>query len=229
MLKLIQLEMKKQKLGWYVRGAGIAIIIISFFMWLMPYAEDNGEPTFTSYADALSIGGLFVRAVFIVFGSVLLSRFIIDEYKTKTVSVMFTYPIARKKLIMAKMLLILFLILVTMIIATVIVSLVFLAVNSHYHFLPGKPDGTVLLHMGIQLFIQTLSAAGISLIPLYFGMRKKSVPTTIVSSVILMGLLSSSNKGYTLSSSVTIPLILGIIGFLVAYLSFRNVDKADIV
>lgn len=229
MLKLIQLEIKKQKLGWYVRGAIIAIIIISFFMWLMPYAEEEGEISFASYAEALSIAGLLVRAVFTVFASVLISRFIIDEYKNKTVSVMFTYPVERKKLIMAKMLLILSVTLVTMIIGTLVVVLAFLAINSNFHFLPGKPDGSVLLHTGIQLFIQTLSAAGISLIPLYFGMRKKSVPSTIVSSVIITTLLGSTSPGFSLSSNVTIPLIFGVVGVAIAYLSFRNIDKTDIV
>lgn len=229
MLRLIQLEMKKQKLGWYVRGACIATVIIAFFMWLMPYTEDSGDPAFAGYAEALSAAGLFVRAVFIVFASVLLSRFIIDEYRNKTMNVMFTYPVQRKRLIMAKMLLILSLTFVSMIIATLIVCLVFLAVNSRFHFIPGTPEGSVLLHAGIRLFVQTLSAAGVSLIPLYFGMRKKSVATTIVSAVIIMALLSSNNQGFTLSTSVAIPLILGILGFLVAYLSFRNVDKTDIL
>lgn len=229
MLKLIQLEIKKQKLGWYVRGAVIAIIIVSFFMWLMPYAEDEGKIAFASYAEALSMAGLIVRAVFTVFASVLLSRFIIDEYRNKTVSVMFTYPVERKKLIMAKLLLILSLTFITMFVGTFVVVLAFLAINSNFHFLPGKPDGSVLLHTGIQLFIQTLSSAGISLIPLYFGMRKKSVSATIVSSVIIIVLLSANSPGYSLSSNVIIPLIFGVIGFAIAYLSLRNIDKTDIV
>ncbi|MWV44459.1 ABC transporter permease subunit [Paenibacillus sp. HJL G12] len=229
MLKLMQLEIKKHKLGWYARGAAIAVVIISFFMWLMPYTEDYGEAGFNDYVEALSAAGLIVRAVFIVFASVLISRFIIDEYKNKTVSVMFTYPVQRKKLIIAKMLLILSLTFVTMIISTFIVILVFLVVNSQFHFIEGKPDGALFLHTGIQLFIQTLCATGVSLIPIYFGMRKKSVASTIVSSVFIMLLLSGNAQGFSLSSNVAIPLILGAIGFVIAYLSFRNIDKTDMV
>ncbi|MED5015899.1 ABC transporter permease [Paenibacillus chibensis] len=229
MLRLIQLEMKKQKLGWYVRGACIAIIIVSIFLCILPIMKDTGEKVFTGYEDALSVVGLLVRAVFTVFASVLLSKLIIDEYKNKTINVMFTYPIERKKLLMAKMLLILSLTLATIIIGTFIVILIFMAVNSYFHFVPGQPEGSVLLHTGIQLFIQTLSAGGISLIPLYFGMRKKSVSATIVSSVIITMLLGVNSPGFSLSSNVTVPLIFGVAGFVIAYLSLRNIDKTDII
>ncbi|MDR0269905.1 ABC transporter permease [Paenibacillus sp.] len=244
MLKLIRMEMKKQKLAWFYRGAVIATILCAGFMFLIAYTEGGGDPAFGSFADAytergggpafegfadaLSIAGLLCRAVFIVFASVLLSRFIIEEYKNKTISLLFTYPIERKNLIMAKMLLVLALTLGAMLISTFITCTSILVLNSYFPFIPGKLEAGVLLHTGIQLLIQTLSAACLSLIPLYFGMRKKSVPTTIVSSIIIVGLVSSNNQGYSLSNNITVPLILGIIGLLIAYLSFRNVDKTDV-
>lgn len=245
MLKLIRMEMKKQKLAWFYRGAVIATILCAGFMLLIAYTEGGGDPAFgsvadiaytergggpafASFADALSIAGLLCRAVFIVFASVLLSRFIIEEYKNKTISLLFTYPVERKKLIMAKMLLALALTFGAMLISTLIICISILALNSHFQFIPGKPEAGVLLHTGIQLLIQTLSAACLSLIPLFFGMRKKSVPTTIVSSIIIVVLVSNNTQGLSLSTNITIPLILGVIGLLIAYLSFRNVDKTDV-
>ncbi|GIO31902.1 MULTISPECIES: ABC transporter permease [Paenibacillus] len=228
MLRLIRLEMKKQKLAWFYRGAVIATILMAGFIFLIVFTEGKGDPAFGSFADALSTVGLLCRAVFIVFASVLLSKLIIEEYRNKTISILFTYPVERKKLIMAKMLLVLALTFGAMLISTFIICTSFLALNSHFQFVSGKPEAGVLLHTGIQLLIQTLSAAGLSLIPLFFGMRKKSVPTTIVSSILIGGLISSNNQGFSLGANITVPLILGVIGILVAYLSFRNVDKNDI-
>ncbi|MGV2644578.1 ABC transporter permease subunit, partial [Clostridium perfringens] len=75
------------------------------------------------------MAGLLCRAVFIVFASVLLSRFIIEEYKNKTISLLFTYPVERKKLIMAKMLLALALTFGAMLISTLITCISILALN----------------------------------------------------------------------------------------------------
>ncbi|MDI3410257.1 ABC transporter permease subunit [Bacillus sonorensis] len=59
-------------------------------------------------ADAgstLLLLGTFVRSVFIVFAGVLIAKLIIGEYKNRTITVMFTYPVSRKKLMAAKLLL----------------------------------------------------------------------------------------------------------------------------
>lgn len=50
-------------------------------------------------ADAgstLLLLGTFVRSVFIVFAGVLIAKLIIGEYKNRTITVMFTYPVSRK-------------------------------------------------------------------------------------------------------------------------------------
>ncbi|MNR47136.1 hypothetical protein D3C85_1661970 [compost metagenome] len=74
-----------------------------------------------------------------------------------------------------------------------------------------------------------VSAAGISLIPLFFGMRRHSVPFTIVSAVLIVSLLSSNNNGFALSNVIAIPIALCFIGILIAYMTIRNVDTKDVV
>lgn len=52
-----------------------------------------------SMADAASMLlfiGIFVRSVFIVFAGVLIAKLVIGEYKNRTITVMFTYPVSRK-------------------------------------------------------------------------------------------------------------------------------------
>ena len=69
---------------------------------------------------------------------------------------------------------------------------------------------------------------GMSLLPLVIGLRRKSVSATIVSSIFIVMIVASNNFGVSLSSIVAIPLSLAAIGVLGTYLSFRNIDRADV-
>ena len=51
----------------------------------------------------------------------------------------------------------------------------------------------------MTIVINALASTGMGLIPLYFGMRKKSVPATIVSAVLIVSIVCSNNGGYSLS------------------------------
>ncbi|RIU90567.1 hypothetical protein D1864_13590 [Oceanobacillus picturae] len=67
-----------------------------------------------------------------------------------------------------------------------------------------------------------------SLIPLFFGMIKYSVPATITSSILIIAILSSpfdSGIGSNLFSYAIIPIMLGIIDFGVASLVISRVVK----
>lgn len=81
-------------------------------------------------------------------------------------------------------------------------------------------------------FISAFMISGISLIPLFFGMRKKSTPTTITSAVII-GMLISSNFGpgngqVSLFNFIAIPIVLCLLGIFISYLSYRKIDKIDV-
>ncbi|SMF91342.1 ABC-2 family transporter protein [Paenibacillus uliginis N3/975] len=229
MLKLMKLELKKHKMGWYWKGALIASFLIIVLIGLISYVEEQDlKEAFSTFDEMFTAMSVMVRVVFVIFAAVLIGKLIINEYNNKTISIMFTYPVPRKKLIAAKLLLIMGITFITILISNVTVIAVFIALNSVLHIIPGTPSMELLINEGIQMLIQGLSAAGISMIPLYFGMRKKSVAATIVSSFILITLLNN-NGGFYISSFIVIPITLGIIGLLIAYMSFRNVENVDVV
>ena len=230
MLNLMKLEMKKNKMGWYFRGAVIANLIMVLFMCLMPYVEGtDGEPAFTGLAEALSVIGTIVRVTFVIFAAVLFSKLIIDEYKKNTISVLFTYPIQRKKIICAKILLITAITFIAIVVSNVFVSGTFNMFNQYFNLVPNDLSSDWLSPALINIIVQAIAATGMSLICLYFGMRKKSVPVTIVSSFLIIGLVNSNNMGHSLSNIIAIPLSLAAIGVIIAYVTFRNIDRVDIV
>ncbi len=80
--------------------------------------------------------------------------------------------------------------------------------------------------------ISAFMISGISLIPLFFGMRKKSTPTTITSAVII-GMLISGNVGagngqVSMFDFIAIPIVLCLLGIFISYLSYRKIDKVDV-
>jgi len=230
MLHLIKLELKKGRFNSYLWGSMIAYGIIASFLMLLYFVEGKAQidPAFQNYSDMLQVIDIMVRATFIIYASVLLSKLIITEFKDKTMALLFTYPISRKKLIFAKLSIVFVWVFANVIIANLIIDALFIAINSRFGYVSDTLTSEILVQHAIYVVMQALGAAGMSLLPLAFGMRKKSVPATIVSSILIVAVICSNNMGFSLSSIIAIPLSLAAIGILISYLSFRNIDRVDV-
>jgi hypothetical protein len=93
------------------------------------------------------------------------------------------------------------------------------------------PDTLTVSTLGQQsarTLMNALATSFVGLVPLYIGMRKYSVPATIITSVLIVSLLFSNNNGFTLSSIVFIPISFAILGTLVAYAAIRRIEYKDI-
>ncbi|MFC8151982.1 ABC transporter permease [Bacillus paralicheniformis] len=232
MLNLIKLEFKKTKLGWYYKGAVIANLCILGFLCLIGSEEKNltqGQMAMADAGSTLLLLGTFVRSVFIVFAGVLIAKLIIGEYKNRTITVMFTYPVSRKKLIAAKLLLTGGLTFLTMIVSELIVAVIFSQLNDVYQFSPEKLTMQAIGNEIGSMLIYAASSTGLSFIPLYFGMRKQSVPATIVTSCILTSLIGQQNPGFSIASIIYIPVSLAVIGIVIAFWSIRKIDWEDVL
>lgn len=229
MLKLIKLEIKKFKLAGYLKtvmfiNLGIMIALCGIYF----AKKSEGITTLGTYKESFEMIGVLVRAAFIVFASVLISKLIIDEYRNNTISILFTYPINRKKIMLAKILLIAGFTFVNILLSSVFIGFMFFLADLGLNFVPEQLTSGTLTESIIQMPLTAFAAAGMGLIPLYFGMIKKSVPVTIVTSILLISLTNTTVDDFTLSKILAIPIVLGLIGVLVAYFSVRNIDHVDI-
>jgi ABC-type transport system involved in multi-copper enzyme maturation permease subunit len=229
-LKLMKLEIKKVKMGGYIRGALIANLVIIALLALLIFASrSEGDVEFTSFAFTFSIVDTMVKATFIVFAAVLIARFIIEEYKSNTITVLFMYPINRKKLIVAKLLIVVLFTFISIVISNIFIDFTLYIINNFYNFIPDKLSVSLILTNFMNICINALACTGMGLIPLYFGMRKKSVPATIVSSILIVSIVCSNNGGYSLSNIIAVPITLSIIGVFITYLSIRNIEHVDVI
>ncbi|MEK4329982.1 ABC transporter permease [Paenibacillus sp. FSL R7-0312] len=229
MLKLIRLELRKSKFD-FLKGMLIADLAILGFMILIAFTEmDDGE--FSTYTDLFDGVFVFVKATFIIFASVLISKLVIDEYKNNTITVLFMYPVPRKMLLAAKLIIVFLFTFLSIFLSDAVISGILTGVD---YFVPDVIQGTLTQELITTQLMKAgtdaLYAAGIALIPLYFGMRRKSVPATIVSAVLIVMLISSGfgNGGFRMGNLIWISLSLALVGVGIAYLSIRNIEHQDV-
>ncbi|MFZ7803682.1 ABC transporter permease [Bacillus thuringiensis] len=229
MLRLMKLEMKKFKLGWYVRRAIIAnIAILALMIFTSIVAQVEGDPEIRDPQMMLLTASTLVRATFIIFGSVLIARLIISEYKNKTILLMFSYPINRKKMMISKLVITATLTCITVIVSNILIVGIFFGIDSYFSILPNPFTVEQLTQEGIKLVPLAIATAGISLIPIYFGMRKRSVPATIVSSLIVVSIAMNTNPAFSTATFLPLQIALAAIGVVIAYYGIKNIEKEDI-
>lgn len=237
MLNLIRLELRKINFKKYLGGYLVSMMVLIAFVVAMFYAllnpelmdmELNGEKLVVEYDSIIKFIETLTALTFTIFSSVILSRLVIGEYKNKTITLMFMYPINRKKLIFSKLLIVFLFTYLSILIADVLMGSVFILMNSYFHLITEKQTVEFIYATLIGFVFQALSSAGVSLIPLFFGMRKKSVPTTILSAVLISCFIYGNIGNVNLSSIVIIPVTLALAGILIAYLSIRNIEHADV-
>jgi ABC-type transport system involved in multi-copper enzyme maturation permease subunit len=229
MLHLVKLEWRKFRLGGIFKVAVIANLCIMGFILLIGWdGKNEGDPAFGNYAEAFTVVGMFVQMTFVIYASVLLAKIVVEEYRNHTICLLFLYPISRKKLLAAKLLAVSAITFGLIIVSDVLVSTWFYFLNEKQHYVTDPLTAGLLVKQGLRFLLHAASATGMSLIPLFIGMRKKSVPATIVSSILIVALLNSGDAGSTLSSVIAVPILFGIAGVCIAYLSVRNVEHTDV-
>ncbi|MBO9129497.1 ABC transporter permease [Bacillus sp. 165] len=228
MIRLIKLEWAKAAFGRLFKFTLIGNVLLTF--WFIFNAAPNEE--YDNYEIVFMDIGSYVRMMYIVIASVLIARVVIDEYKNKTISVLFTYPVPRKKLFIAKVLLICSVTFGLVICSNVIIAIVFLCVDMKFHYIPETLTVVILLREMAKMVIFSIAAVGASLVPLFFGMRRKSVSATTVSAFIVLlvfintFLISAIYQSW--KSSILLSLLWVTMGIGMSYAAIRNLDKEDV-
>ncbi|MGH1288714.1 ABC transporter permease [Bacillus toyonensis] len=233
MLRLIKLEWKKHQLSSHFKGVAICIIAIFAVVSLMALGvKEEGDLLLSDFTQQMAAANIFIRITFIIFSSVILSRLVIEEYRNKTIQLLFMYPLQRKMLMRAKLTIVFCFCFVSTIIATFIISLLVFFVSPMMGLIDTPATIGEIIATVPTAIISAFMISGISLIPLFFGMRKKSTPTTITSAVII-GMTISGNYGpgngqVSMFDFIAIPIALCLLGIFISYLSYRKIDKIDV-
>ena len=108
--KLIELEWRKNRIGNWVRWAALLGAALGLLIFAMAFLGIANDPE-TGVPDAVPGHGgisspieLLTSMCFLVFTGVMLSVFIVGAYQNGTMSLVFSYPVRRQKLLAAQML-----------------------------------------------------------------------------------------------------------------------------
>ena len=226
---LIKQELKRITINSHLVGLAIANVIICFLSVSTFLFIRLGENTLVNIGlpaiqlNTLDISLMLVRATLIVWQSVFIAILIVEEYKNKTISLLFTYPVNRTRLIMAKIIL-----LCSVMLLFHIGSLIF---QNGVIYLLSKQFEFVTYSWGNLLWqiVITISTILLGLFPLFVGMLKKSTIATIVSSLIIVAMVSNS-QGAT-AGLLSIPLFsltFGLIGMIFSAITIKKMITSDL-
>ncbi|NOU66881.1 ABC transporter permease subunit [Paenibacillus sp. LMG 31461] len=220
--KLIKLELKKTK--W--RGLLLSAVITNLIVALWVIGSDVPNNEIRSYDRAFESIMNYAGITFIIFGSVLMSRMVIDEYRNKTITLLFAYPVPRNQIFLAKLIIIGVWTFATVLFNNVFVLLSLLFFNSHNHYIIETLTHDRLMKEAIRILIFAFACGSVSLIPLYFGMIRKTMPALIVSSFLLsnatMVIVNNISVENSYGKYVIAALLCFTLGVLMAYAGVRR-------
>ena len=233
MLNLMKLEWNKHRLERYFISYFISVMSIFGFAVLIALDTKNSmESPMRSFNEFMSLVTILTNITFIIFGSIILSRLIISEFRMKTMQVMFTYPINRKKLLFAKLTLAFLFTAGCLFISVWLIQIATYLIQPSLELFEGSLTAPDLLATIPKTITNAFMMGAIALIPLFFGMRKKSTATTITSATIISflinGTVSNDSETFNLGEIIIIPLLLALLGLGIAYLSFRKINETDV-
>ncbi|MGG2066131.1 ABC transporter permease [Bacillus sp. S14(2024)] len=234
MRELIKLELKKVDLKTYLIATVAITAVLLGLITLLGYVSHNeGDvemQNFTFYKSLIPLGQSMILVAFGVLSSVMYSKIIVEAYNAKQATLLFMYPISRRKMMIAKLVSVYIFVFCAYLLSSLFIFPCLILINSILHFMS---DSFVLSYLLNSLIQFSLLASSIGVISVGIGFIKKSVPTTILSSVILGSIFC--NIVFNLTSSANVAnlfnlfLILILIGAVVStFFLTNNVKKMEV-
>ncbi len=192
MLKMMKLEMRRNHLGSYVTASIISGFVLIGFMYFVAYvAQVENEPDFQTYPNIFLFTSIVSMIIFSVLSSVMYARFVIEEYSGTRLLLLFSYPVNRKKVLLAKVGIVVLFTTIAMIICNIPAVLIFSLTESFIPIVNDTLSIGLVISIIKMILVLSISVNGICIIAMRIGFVKKSIPTTIVTSFILSAMFAN--------------------------------------
>ena len=233
MWKLIRLEWKKNDTKKYIINQAIVIAVLGLLLFAMCYLVPiDNEPGMTDSVPEIESMAvqidLLTNLSFLIFTSAMLSSFIIKAYKNKTQSLMFSYPISRKKIILSQMMAVWIYCAAALFLGKLLIYLLLYLTSLVEVGFPLGYDMTSVSFY-IQIILKTVLTVSLGFITLYIGKKMRSSKAAIISSFLLFFVMNGNIGDLTLRKNIILPLLLLGVSLICAFLTIRNVEKEDIM
>lgn len=233
MKTLFQLELRRTNFRTYAISALIIAVTMLGFLYLFAYApmlepNDADMAIFSGYENLIPLYGVLNMAVFCVLAAVMYSKLIIEEYSGKRPILLFSYPINRKKILLSKLCIVFVFTVVAMFISNLLIFIIFGVSEQFLHLVSGNFTYSIMFQAIETTLIMSLIAASIGIVAVGIGFIKKSVPTTIVSSVLIASLMCNIVVNTT-SSRITMYIFVAVMIFIGIMFSAILMKKVEVM
>ncbi len=198
MMKLIKLELKRNNIRTYLLASAVSCVVLLGFIYLIANAaqlEDSSarEIAFRSYTNIFRLIGIISLVIFSIMSATMYSKLIIGEYTGKRAALLFSYPVSRNKILLSKLLLVFVFTSVSMLICTAIPYIVFSITESVSPIVVQDVMTMGLIEDALKtLGVSVLALGGIGIVSLRIGFIQKSVPTTLISALLLSAIYGNT-------------------------------------
>lgn len=232
MFNLMKLEFKKFRFRFISKGTIIAnLVILGFLVMVACIGKAEQDAMCENIIEWISAINIFSLGTFIVYGATVLAKLVLSEYRTKTIQLMFMYPINRKKLLLAKLMIVYLFTAINVAFSNVFLIAAMSIIEYFLDTVPGQFDLVNIMHAMPLIGTSIIMSGFLAIVPLFFGMRKKSTSHTIVASIIVVMLTCSSSGSISMSYTLVKLLIVGGIAILSFILSvghmLNNIDNIE--
>lgn len=235
MMKLIKLELERNKLKPYIMASLLLLAFGFGFCFLTAYMPQLEPSQLSQYTDGtistdisiftewkgfISLISLLFAASLGVLSAVMHAKFTVEEYTGKRAILLFSYPIKRSNILFAKCSLVFLFTVIAVTICNIAAIGTFALFSNVFHIMPLKFTFETLGTLFITTAVSALLSAGIGLVAMRIGFWRKSLIVTIITSFLLIiplsNLMSFSPENSLLINLIGmgILLLLGLMLFL---------------
>ncbi|SFA72257.1 ABC transporter permease [Clostridium frigidicarnis] len=229
MINLITLEMKKIKIKTYVLASIISCIVLigfTYFISVVSYIEK--DPLFENYQNIFKFIGIMSMIIFATLSSIMSSRIIIEDYVGKKLVLLFSYPKSRKKIFLAKIFLVILFTVIAFIVSNSLCLMIFSITESIYPIVPDKLTLFFFLSTLQTILLTTFTVGAISILAMAIGFIRKSMPTTIITSFVLVDIVGNMSINNRFIGMVLLAILI-LLDVLVIRWLIRKINKMDAI
>ena len=182
LFNLIKIEFKKNKAMSYFWSYVVMTIILVFLTWTSIFGVNQDHET-SGFAIIKMMSGL-IADFYIIFSALVIIKVLNDEYVQRTILLMFTYGIPRKKIIFAKFSLIVMIAVVGQLLTQICCSTFLIGVDRYSGLINGGLTQENTIQWICCVAINTLAIIGYLFIPVTVCIKKKTTSSIVVSAMI---------------------------------------------
>lgn len=228
MIKLIKLEWKTHNIGKYVRNAAITTSVLLIFVIAMA-GELNADETVALYGKSMLNASveLFTHMSYIIFTGTMLSSFIVTAYENRTITLMFSYPIKRQRILLSKILAVWIFNYAALVLSKLLLYASLLLTKSYTH-ITAESIRLYDAAFYIEIFLSSAAMVSISCLALPIGLKMKSSRAVIITSVLITCLTQGNIGALTLTNNVPFYAALLLLSFVAIFLSVHRAEVTDV-